>query len=552
MSSGVTWNGTEKVNYTYDSLGRLTNKKVNSVLNNNYSYVDVNSTKTTTLLSSLSTVAGTYTYTYDSLGNITSITDGTYTTSYEYDDLNQLVRENDQKANRTYVYTYSNGNITSKKEYAYTTGDLGALQDTITWNYADSTWGDLLTSFDGTSITHDEIGNPITYGNYTINWNGRRLESINLNDTEVLSYEYNIDGQRVSKTYEGVTTEYFYNGSILAGEKTGNNVIIYMYDNNGDIFGFTYNGTEYYYIKNAQNDVVAIADASGNVVVRYYYNAWGEIIDCVDNTTVELSSINPITYRSYYNDNVAGMDVYYLNSRYYMADWGRFVSADSVQTLSVQNDLYDKNLFAYCDNNPIMRSDNGGYFWNVVIGTVVGGIVGGVVAGITSYIQTGKVDWGSVAINAAVGAVSGAIAATGLGALAQAGLTALTCGAGNFAEQCYTKGIKNVNYAEVVSSTVVGGSTSLLGTGAGKLAGNKLYKSGMELINKGKDKLLTGAVREAVGQSHSSLMRQGRKFISQGTVKINTFRGCSSVIGSGLGIGTSFSYSALKEKVFRW
>ena len=77
-------------------------------------------------------------------------------------------------------------------------------------------------------------------------------------------------------------------------------------------------------------------------------------------------------------------------------------------------------------------------------------------------------------------------------------------------------------------------------------------KSGMELINKGKDKLLTGAVREAVGQSHSSLMRQGRKFISQGTVKINTFRGCSSVIGSGLGIGTSFSYSALKEKVFRW
>lgn len=61
-----------------------------------------------------------------------------------------------------------------------------------------------------------------------------------------------------------------------------------MYDNNGDVFGFTYNGTEYYYIKNAQNDVVAIADASGNVVVRYYYNAWGEIIDCVDNTTVEL------------------------------------------------------------------------------------------------------------------------------------------------------------------------------------------------------------------------------------------------------------------------
>ena len=352
---GVTWNGTEKVNYTYDSLGRLTNKNVNSVLNNNYSYIDVNSTKTTTLLSSLSTVAGTYSYTYDELGNITSINDGTYTTSYEYDDLNQLVRVNDQKAGVTYTYEYSNGNITSKKEYAYTTGDLGSLQDTITWNYADSTWGDLLTSFDGKSITYDAIGNPVTYGNYTINWNGRRLESINLNDTEVLSYSYNIDGQRVSKTYEGVTTQYFYNGDILAGEKTGNNVIIYMYDNNGDIFGFTYNGTEYYYIKNAQNDVVAIADASGNVVVRYYYNAWGEIIDCVDNTTFELSSINPITYRSYYNDNIVGMDMYYLNSRYYLADWGRFVSADSyVQT---GQGVLSNNMFAYCMNNPVNYVD---------------------------------------------------------------------------------------------------------------------------------------------------------------------------------------------------
>ena len=356
---GVTWNGSEKVSYTYDGLGRLTTKAINGV-DTTYSYYDVAGVdnKTTTLLSSLSTVAGTYSYTYDELGNIISINDGTYTTSYEYDALNQLVRENDQKAGVTYTYEYSNGNIISKNEYAYTTGDLGNLQDTITWNYADSTWGDLLTSFDGTSITHDEIGNPITYGNYTINWNGRRLESISQGGTELISYEYNVDGQRVSKTYEGITTQYFYNGDILAGEKTGNNVIIYMYDNNGDIFGFTYNGIEYYYIKNAQNDVVAIADASGNVVVMYYYNAWGEIIDCVDNTTVELSSINPITYRSYYNDNIVGMDMYYLNSRYYLADWGRFISADSVTDAGAEELGY--NLFVYAANNPVNNSDPSG------------------------------------------------------------------------------------------------------------------------------------------------------------------------------------------------
>ena len=622
---GVTWNGNNVLNYTYDSLGRLTNKAVNGV-DTTYSYYDVDNTKTTTLLKSISTNDITHTYEYDELGNITSIEfNNSLANSYEYDELNQLVRENNHDQGKTFTYEYSNGNIIYKHEYAYTTGTLPAAPNKTTqYHYEDSSWGDVLTKITETSysgrssssayslneitdesntlaqtilgnnytevdltanaivdvgnaystnsgrstyssytetrytIRSDEIGDVTNVNDVDLNWNGRRLESISQDGTTLISYDYNMDGQRVSKsvldtdTGEYITTEYFYNGSILAGQKKGNDVLIFMYDNNGDIFGFTYNGTPYYYVKNAQNDVWLIIDENNEAVVLYQYDAWGKVTSCYDITDFGLAGINPIMYRSYYVDLEMGFFMYYLNSRYYVSDWGRFISADSVQILSVQNDLFDKNLFAYCDNNPVMRSDNGGYFWNVVIGAVVGGVVGGVISGITSYIQTGKVDWGSVAINAAVGAVCGAIAATGLGVVAQAGLSALTSGVGNFAEQCYTKGIKNVNYAEVACITVVGGATSLLGTGAGKLAGNKLYKSGMELINKGKDKLLTGAVREAVGQSHSSLMRQGRKFISQGMVKINTFRGCSSVIGSGLGIGTSFSYSAFKEKGFRW
>ena len=88
-------------------------------------------------------------------------------------------------------------------------------------------------------MTYDEIGNPITFGSKTFEWCGRQLERIT-------------DGDRVSKTVNGVKTEYFYNGSILAGQKTGDETLIFMYDNNGDAFGFTYNGEEYYYIKNVQ------------------------------------------------------------------------------------------------------------------------------------------------------------------------------------------------------------------------------------------------------------------------------------------------------------
>ena len=96
----------------------------------------------------------------------------------------------------------------------------------------------------------------------------------------------------------GIKTEYFYNGSILAGQKTGDETLIFMYDNNGDAFGFIYNGEEYYYIKNVQNDIVAIADKNGDIVANYYYDAWGNVTQITGNTA--LAQTNPLRYRSYY------------------------------------------------------------------------------------------------------------------------------------------------------------------------------------------------------------------------------------------------------------
>lgn len=72
----------------------------------------------------------------------------------------------------------------------------------------------------------------------------------------------NADGQRTSKTVDGVTTEFIYAGDILAGQKTGDDILMWIYDNNGAYTGFTYNGVEYYYVYNLQGDVEAITDAS--------------------------------------------------------------------------------------------------------------------------------------------------------------------------------------------------------------------------------------------------------------------------------------------------
>lgn len=164
----------------------------------------------------------------------------------------------------------------------------------------------------------------------------------------------------LSKTVNGVNTEYIYNGEILAGQKTGNDIIVFMYDNNSDAFGFIYNSTEYYYIKNAQNDVTAIADSNGNVLARYYYDAWGKVLEITGNT--EIASLNPIRYRSYYYDAETGW--YYLNTRYYSADMCRFINADGY--IQTGQGVLDKNMFAYCANNPINRFDDNGLSWKTV------------------------------------------------------------------------------------------------------------------------------------------------------------------------------------------
>ena len=172
---------------------------------------------------------------------------------------------------------------------------------------------------------------------------------------ESITYSYNGDGQRVSKTVNGEKTEYIYNGDILAGQKTGNTVLVFMYDNNGDPFGFVYSGTEYYYVKNAQNDVTAIASADGTIIANYYYDPWGRLIELTGDSAIAY--LNPIRYRSYYYDSET--ELYYLNTRYYSPDLCRFMSSDNL-VITVGGNVMGYNLFMYCFNNPINLTDNDG------------------------------------------------------------------------------------------------------------------------------------------------------------------------------------------------
>ncbi len=305
-----------------------------------------------------------YSYTYDKSGNITEIdkNDADYL-YYTYDSSSELVRVDSVLENITRVYSYDvGGNITSVKTFAYTRGILGTATSTKNYTYGDSNWKDKLTSYNGNSITYDGIGNPLTVGSDTYTWaNGRELASSTIGGKTV-NYTYGSNGLRVSKTANGVTTNYLYDGDQLVYEQRGDKDIFYYYNADGQVTGIQYNGLNYYFTFNLRGDIIGVYTGAGVLKGSYEYNEWGKLLSVKDsegNTITDPGNIvliNPIRYRGYYYDSETGM--YYLQSRYYNPEWGRFINADNV--VDIQN---KSNLFAYCANNPISNVDSNGDEW---------------------------------------------------------------------------------------------------------------------------------------------------------------------------------------------
>ncbi len=366
-----------RITYGYDGLNREYITDINPAAHQDptfraeRSFVGGLNAKTTTLvdtyynyrrIGNINSTLSQYHYTYDDNGNISSTIDinGNVTTC-AYDQLNQLVRADDQKAGVSTVYSYDvGGNITGVATYAYTTGTLGTATDSIVYYYGNTNWKDLLTSYDGQSITYDTIGNPLTYRDgMSFTWEGRQLKSSIVNSQNV-EYTYDSNGIRTGKTVNGVTTNYSLDGSVIMAQQTSNDILWFLYESDRTLVGFTYNGTAYYYTKNVQGDVTGIVDVNVNLVVEYTYDAWGRILSTTGSLADTVGQKNPFRYRSYYYDSETGL--YCLNSRYYDPQTGRFLNADDTSVLlNSQVELLSFNLFAYSNNNPVMNSDPSGH-----------------------------------------------------------------------------------------------------------------------------------------------------------------------------------------------
>ena len=424
LSYGLTVDGKQRQSLAYDAMARCTKETVTlpggQKRENCFTYGTLRHlTDTDSLLSAMSNGTESWSYEYDNVGNITKITSGTKVITYQYDELNQLIRENNGVLGITVLYAYdAGGNMTSRKTYAYTEGAVSTVQTQDLFTYRTDGWKDQLLSWNGKSYAYDAGGNPTVLRGMALTWGeGRRLKRIVGTAGEV-TFAYDSDGKRVRKTSGGNTTTYYYNGNVLSGlvrkaskdaGTTGTGTTVqFVYDTQGKPFMLRVNGkTDYFYLYNGLGDITGLVDSSNQVVVRYQYNSWGKVTSTQDTSGVSLATLNPFRYRKYVYDPETGL--YCLGSRYYDPEVGRFVNADDTDVIFAKpQELGNKNLYAYCDNNPVAREDYAGEF---PIPCIVGAVVGAAVSGF-SYVLTsgGEIDGVELAKSCLVGAISGALA----------------------------------------------------------------------------------------------------------------------------------------------
>ena len=269
--------------------------------------------------------------------------------------------------------------------------------------------------------------------NQPLTWTNGRLTGIGSN-----TYEYNQEGIRTKKKANGITTSYKLDGTkILEEETTINNqteTIKYIYDTNDMLINIITREGIYYYEKDITGNITGLVDKNKNYVVKYRYDAWGNVLEkqiLVDSIAAQY---NPFIYKGYYYD--VETQLYCVSSRYYSPELCRWISPDSIEYLDLES-INGLNLYAYCFNDPINYADPSGCFPVLAVilcgialvgmGLTIGGVasdnntltaVGLGMVGAAALVSGGIALAGAIATGATLTGIIGGVTATaGLGSL---------------------------------------------------------------------------------------------------------------------------------------
>ena len=289
---------------------------------------------------------------------------------------------------------------------------------------------------------------------------------------------------------------------------TGDDLLVFLYDDKGTPYGmFTVlDGVQQYffYLYNAQGDVIAIIDDYAERVVNYEYSAWGELLSVTGSKADTVGTLNPFRYRGYCYDTETGL--YYLNSRYYDPTTQRFLNGDG-EISGVGNSIQGYNLFSYCNNNPANdRDDDGQLSWLAKIAIGAAAIAVGV--GVTAF--TGGTALPALAAGVKAACVAGAISA-GTRATTTAVRSAVS---GNSFSTVLQKSVNAAvdGFADGFMAGGIAAGASQVASGGFKIAAKLGAKSGKDSgIKLGNTKILSP---DAVWQKNNggTLIKIGKTF----------------------------------------
>ena len=399
---------------------------------------------------------GTREFTYTQEGYIK--TDSKNSVSYEYDKLGNIVKKSKGGIEYTYKY-FSNNRLKSVES--------NNKKINISYDESNPLYPSLIERSEGEK--REEI---------KLSYEGRRLSIVEIGTKKYL-YKYDSLGQRVIKEEGNNKERYQYqDGRIKQVEKEGEYSLIYSYSSNGIIQSVSEISNKdiktYFYLIDIIGNIVGLVDENGNIVVEYDYSSYGKVE--VKKDTVGISKKDHIRYKGYIYDEETKL--YYLISRYYDPEIGRFISPDSVEYIE-PNSISGLNLYVYCCNDPINMYDPSGNF-AISIGLLlaIGGIVGAAIGAGASvagqYLANGcsweNFSWGQLALDTVLGGVSGMLSMSplGLGAMvaANAGLGFVGAVGGHLINGSdFSKGS---TWLDIGLSTGLGALVGLIG-GAGAL-----------------------------------------------------------------------------------
>jgi RHS repeat-associated protein len=387
--TGASYADGSATTFTYDAVGRLARVSDAVAGTIEFGY------DTLSRLTLETTPFGSLQYTYDALGRRIAMTvSGQQPVTYQYDAASRLIQVAQgslvvgigyDAAGRRTRLTYPNGTSTS---YTYdaasrlTTilhqGPVGVLESaTYTYDAAGNRLSVTRASrsatqlpaavtaaydaaneqlaFGNATLQYDANGNLVNDGALTHTWDARNrlIARSGLGISE--GFVYDALGRRVSKTINGVTTQFLYDGNDVIAEMQGGAVTaFYLRGLNIDepFIRITATGNEYYHT-DALGSVLALTDQTGTVQTTYTYEPFGAA------TMTGTPSANPFQYTGREND---GTGLYYYRARYYRPSAGQFISEDPIGFASG-----DLNFYAYASNNPILLADPFGLTTSIVV-----------------------------------------------------------------------------------------------------------------------------------------------------------------------------------------